>query len=168
MTRIDPKSYKQDVPEFGHKMLKYYALDPEYINPNNGSYGRTPKPIQLAIDEITAKSRSCPDLFHKISYLPMLIDTREKLAFLVGAKKDEVVLVENASVALNFDLQNFEWEEVDIVISFSSTYNAISRTVEHISDPSDIMHHESRVPSDPQRYHLSVQSTLAKEPCKTQ
>ena len=28
--------YKQPPPPFGHALLKYYALDPEYINLNNG------------------------------------------------------------------------------------------------------------------------------------
>ena len=28
--------YKQPPPPFGHSLLKYYALDPEYINLNNG------------------------------------------------------------------------------------------------------------------------------------
>jgi hypothetical protein len=30
------KIYKQEEPVFGHPMLKHYALDPEYINLNNG------------------------------------------------------------------------------------------------------------------------------------
>ena len=28
--------YKQAPPPFGHALLKHYALDPEYINLNNG------------------------------------------------------------------------------------------------------------------------------------
>ena len=33
------KVYKQEEPVFGHSMLKHYALDPEYINLNNGMAG---------------------------------------------------------------------------------------------------------------------------------
>ena len=29
--------YKQPPPPFGHALLKYFAIDPEYINLNNGS-----------------------------------------------------------------------------------------------------------------------------------
>jgi hypothetical protein len=32
-------SYKDEEPEFGHGMLKHFALDPSYINMNNGAKG---------------------------------------------------------------------------------------------------------------------------------
>ncbi|KAH9479107.1 Hercynylcysteine sulfoxide lyase [Psilocybe cubensis] len=145
---VSSRFYANDVPEFGHKMLKYFALDPDYINLNNGSYGTTPKPVQLAVDELTEKIEACPDLFHKFSYLPMLVESRARVASLIGAKTDEVVFVENASMGINTILRNFEWEEGDMIIScefpyhmapgltshFSTTYNAVSRTIQHISD----------------------------------
>ncbi|PPQ88741.1 hypothetical protein CVT25_008548 [Psilocybe cyanescens] len=134
MTQLDPYSYTQDVPEFGHKMLKYFSLDPEYINLNSGSYGTTPRPVQLAAYELEAKIESNPDLFHRVLFQPMLVEVREKLAALIGAKTDEVVLVVNASLGINVVLRNFDWEEGDIIISFTTTYNSISRTAKYLSD----------------------------------
>jgi hercynylcysteine S-oxide lyase len=124
--------YKQPPPPFGHALLKYYALDPEYINLNNGSvlptvlwkdsllifgdlgsYGTTPKPVLEAVKELTLEIESNPDLFHRLTYQKRLNAVREKLARLIGAKTDEVVLVTNASTGINTILRNFEWEHGD-------------------------------------------------------
>ena len=59
---------------------------------------------------------SNPDLFHRLTYQKRLIGVREKLASLIGAKTDEVVLVPNASMGINTILRNFEWEKEDQII----------------------------------------------------
>ena len=63
---------------------------------------------------------ACPDLFHRIDYMPQLREVRRRLANLVGAKTDELVLVTNASMGINAVLRNFEWEEGDLIISCKS------------------------------------------------
>jgi len=127
--------YKQPPPPFGHALLKHYALDPEHINFNNGdvltvresdsllinntlgSYGTTPRPVLEAINELTAEIESNPDLFHRLAYQQRLIDVREKLSRLIGAKTDEVVLVSNASMGVNTVLRNFNWEQSDEIFA---------------------------------------------------
>ncbi|KAF8194637.1 pyridoxal phosphate-dependent transferase, partial [Pholiota molesta] len=127
-------SYKDEEPEFGHGMLKHFALDPSYINMNNGSYGTTPRPVMQAVTELSERIEANPDLFHRIDFKPLLDDARQRVADLVGAQLDEIVFVTNASVGLNTVLRNFEWEEGDIIFAFTTTYNSISRTVEYLSD----------------------------------
>ena len=78
-----------------------------------GSYGTTPKPVLEAGNELTLEIESNPDLFHRLTYQKRLIGVREKLASLIGAKTDEVVLVTNASTGINTILRNFEWEKDD-------------------------------------------------------
>ncbi|PPQ86611.1 hypothetical protein CVT26_012983 [Gymnopilus dilepis] len=124
-------------------MLKYYGLDPKYINLNNGSYGTPPKPVLRAAEELTAKIEANPDYFIRIEYLPLLADVRHRLATFVGAKTEEVVLVTNASVGLNTILRNLEWEEGDLILSLSTTYESVSRTIQYLTDLSP--HLTSRV-----------------------
>jgi len=81
-----------------------------------GSYGTTPRPVQEAVNELTLEIESNPDLFHRLTYQKRLIGVREKLARLIGAKTDEVVLVSNASMGVNTVLRNFEWEKGDQII----------------------------------------------------
>ena len=53
----------------------------------------------------------------------MLITARQKVADLIGAKLDEVVLVLNASTGINTILRNFDWEEGDIVFACACSRN---------------------------------------------
>lgn len=85
------------------------------MNYHVGSYGTTPKPVQLAVDELTAKIEFNPDVFMRVTLYPMLEKVREQLAGFIGAKTDEIVLVQNTSVGIATILRNFEWEEGDII-----------------------------------------------------
>ncbi|KAJ3513808.1 hypothetical protein NLJ89_g2748 [Agrocybe chaxingu] len=135
MGDLDYKTlYTQKPPPLGEELKAYYKLDPQYINLNNGSYGTTPKPVLKAVHDLTDQIEANPDLFHRISYPPMLNDVRARIAKLIGAKTDEVVLVTNASMGLNVVLRNFNWEEGDAIFTFTTTYNAISFAAKSIGD----------------------------------
>jgi hypothetical protein len=127
--------YKQSPPAFGHAMHQHFALDPEYINLNHGdricllfsdspftigictgSYGSPPLPVLAAVNKMSIEIEANPDKFHRITYMPLLVEVRRKLAQLIGANLDECVLVTNASVGVNTILRNFEWEKGDIIV----------------------------------------------------
>ncbi|KAG6917108.1 hypothetical protein DXG01_003928 [Tephrocybe rancida] len=126
--------FKQTPPAFGHEVLKYFAFDPEYLNLNSGSYGSTPVPVLDAVQKLTMQIEANPDLFHRLEFQPLLLDVRRRLAQLIGADVDEVVLVSNASLGINTVLRNFEWEEGDTLISFNTTYGSINQTVKYLHD----------------------------------
>ncbi|KAG5353596.1 hypothetical protein C0989_005117 [Termitomyces sp. Mn162] len=129
-----PDLFKQAPPKLGHEVLKYYAFDPEYINLNNGSYGSTPTPVLDAVHKLTLQVEANPDLFHRLDFQPLLIDVRRRIAQLIGADVDEVVLVANASMGVNTVLRNFEWENGDTIIGCDTTYGSVDRTIHHLSD----------------------------------
>ncbi|KAG6846998.1 hypothetical protein H0H93_010662, partial [Arthromyces matolae] len=126
--------FKQPPPKLGHETLKYYAFDPEYLNLNNGSYGATPKPVIEITRKLEDQIESNPDLFMRLDYQPLWIDVRRRVAQLIGADVDEVVLVPNASMGVNTVLRNFEWEEGDTIIGFSTTYGSVDRTIHYLHD----------------------------------
>ncbi|KAF9035625.1 pyridoxal phosphate-dependent transferase [Panaeolus papilionaceus] len=126
--------YRQPPPPFGHACLELYSLDPEYLNLNNGSYGTTPKPVTQAIEELTLRVERSPDLFHRVEYQPMLKNVRARLADFVGAKTEEIMLVNNASMGINTILRNFQWEKGDVIFAFTTTYGSVTGTVKSISD----------------------------------
>lgn len=65
-----------------------------------------------------------PDKFHRITYMPLLVEVRRKLAQLIGANIDECVLVQNASAGVNTVLRNFEWENGDIIVPCKCLYTS--------------------------------------------
>ncbi|PCH42559.1 PLP-dependent transferase [Wolfiporia cocos MD-104 SS10] len=121
-------------PPFGHQIKRFWAFESEFVNLNHGSYGSTPLPVLYKCSELTMLSERNPDLFHRILYLPMLNKARERVADLIGADCDEVVLIPNATHGINTILRNLEWHEGDVIMGASTTYGAISKTIQYISD----------------------------------
>ncbi|KAJ3555960.1 hypothetical protein NP233_g12087 [Leucocoprinus birnbaumii] len=166
MENVDPADlYRQGPPTFGHELLKYFALDPEYINLNHGthsplhpslpnqpckrgdshkrhtapmvltgSFGSSPYVVHKVANDLNLKLESNPDRFLRLEYLHYLTDVREKLAKMVNAKRDEIVLVPNASVGINTVLRNFEWEEGDVIVYFNTSYKSIYQTAHNLAD----------------------------------
>ncbi|KAJ7837375.1 PLP-dependent transferase [Mycena olivaceomarginata] len=108
-------------PQFGRAMLEYFPFDPGYTNLNHGSYGSLPLPVMEAYR------------WMKFTYTPRLINVRQRIAALIGAKTDECVLVPNASHAISTVLRNIEWQKDD-VMWLKTTYNSVERTAQYISD----------------------------------
>ncbi|KAK0452766.1 pyridoxal phosphate-dependent transferase [Desarmillaria tabescens] len=122
-------------PAFGHQMKEYFHFDPEYVNLNHGSYGSLPRPVSAWCGALSDKIERNPDLFMRLTYQPMLVAVREKVASFIGVSNvDEVVLVPNASHGVNTVLKNFIWEKGDVIITCNTTYGSISRTAQYISD----------------------------------
>lgn len=87
--------------------------------------------------EIVTLAERNPDKFHRITYMPLLVESRKRIAELVGARTDEIVLVTNATHGVNEVLRNFEWREGDVLLSATTTYGAVSRTAQYLSDRSE-------------------------------
>ncbi|EMD33519.1 hypothetical protein CERSUDRAFT_118090 [Gelatoporia subvermispora B] len=138
-TEVQPPSgytYDENAksPPFGHALKGFWAFDPEYVNLNHGSYGSLPLPVLFACAELGMLAERNPDKFHRITYMPLLEESRKIVADQVGANADEIVLVPNATHGLNTILRNFEWREGDVVIGASTTYGAVSRTMQFLAD----------------------------------
>ncbi|KAF5390565.1 hypothetical protein D9757_002601 [Collybiopsis confluens] len=127
--------YQSPPPPFGHQMRKFFAFDPDYVNINHGSYGSVPIAVEEASKQYYALVEGNPDLFHRFTAIDLVRDARERMAKFIGvADKDELVFVPNASHGLNNVLRSFIWEEGDIICSFNTTYDSISRTAQYIAD----------------------------------
>lgn len=85
-----------------------------------GSYGTTPRPVLEAVRALSDRIESNPDLFHRIDFKPLLDEARSRAAQIIGANRDEVVFVPNASMGVNTALRNFDWEEDDIIFACTS------------------------------------------------
>ncbi|OSD06472.1 PLP-dependent transferase [Trametes coccinea BRFM310] len=124
----------QKPPPFGHALKRYFALDEDYVNLNNGSYGTPPLPVLFAVQRLGYEIERNPDRFHRLTYQPRLDKARDGVAKLIGADTDEVVLVPNATHALNTVLRNFEWRSGDLLIGASTTYGAVANTIRYLAD----------------------------------
>jgi selenocysteine lyase/cysteine desulfurase len=120
---------------FGKQMREaHFGFSPSFTPLNHGSYGTTPLLVQQRQRELQKLETERPDPF--IVYnLPNLIDeSRQAVAPLLGASAEEVVLVPNASTGVNTVLRNLKFEEKDIIVHFSTIYDACERAIDSISE----------------------------------
>ncbi len=88
-----------------------------------GSNGSLPRPVSAWCSALSDKIESNPDLFMRLTYHPMLIAVREKIASVIGVSDvDEVVLVPNASHGINTVLKNFICEAGDVIFACETSY----------------------------------------------
>ncbi|PCH39756.1 PLP-dependent transferase [Wolfiporia cocos MD-104 SS10] len=120
-------------PEFGHALLPYFALDPTFVNLNHGSFGALPKPVLEECSKLTLEVEANPDYFLRVEFEPRLNEVRRRVAALLGADTDEVVLVPSVANGMNTVLRNFEWNEGDVIVPTSTTFDSITRAVNYIS-----------------------------------
>ena len=79
-----------------------------------------------------SQAESRPDYFNRYLYPSLLEESRRALAELVCASVEAVVLVSNATDAINTVMRNLRWnaDGRDVIITFSTVYDACSKAVD--------------------------------------
>lgn len=73
----------------------------------------------------------------------MLEDVRARLASFVHVPDDELVIVQNATTGINIVLHNLEWKAEDVILTCSTTYNAVDAVATYLHDIPPYPHLES-------------------------
>ena len=115
---------------FGHKIKsKYFYLDPNYINFNHGSYGTCPIPVATQQQKYYIECETNPDLFIGSTYYNYIINAREAISKVVNSDVNDIVLVENASAAINSILRSIGLQKGDKVLRLSTSYGMVINTL---------------------------------------
>lgn len=85
-----------------------------------GAFGAPPTPVQRSANVIADLVEESPDKFFRLDMVPLLASVRERLAAFIGAQKEEVVLVPNATSAAGIVLRNFDWKAGDVLVGGAS------------------------------------------------
>lgn len=97
--------------DLGNRLLgELFLLKPGLRNFNHGSFGTVPKPVMKALVDLLHEEESFPDEWFRETYLAYLVRSREAIARLIQANLDDVVMVENASYAVNSVLRSFPFQ----------------------------------------------------------
>lgn len=130
--RILPSCEFQDVDGtcFGHELKqKYFLLGDEFINLNHGSFGTVPQPVSKIQQKYFFEQESHPDTWFRVSYFNYIDAARFALSNLVHALADDLVLVENASAAVNSILRTLALKKGDKVLRLSTAYGMVTNTL---------------------------------------
>ncbi|KAG5999803.1 hypothetical protein E4U21_006293, partial [Claviceps maximensis] len=125
---------------FGRAWKKEFMFDPAWRNLNHGSFGTYPVHIRDRLRAYQDQAEARPDQFVRFGQYKLLDQSRAAVAQLVNAPPDSVVFVGNATEGVNTVLRNLKWDGLqtsgrrDVVLSFSTVYEACGKAVDYIAD----------------------------------
>ncbi|KAM0445333.1 hypothetical protein ACHAO4_009747 [Trichoderma viride] len=121
-------------PKFGKEFgEKHFMFKPGFIHLNQGSYGGYPRPVRDALRSVQDAVQAEPDNFVRYMYPAKVDEVRELIAsHLHAADTDEIVLVPNATTALNTVLRNLTYQPGDMIAYIEGTYGAIEKTIDYL------------------------------------
>ncbi|PTB38123.1 hypothetical protein M441DRAFT_199110 [Trichoderma asperellum CBS 433.97] len=137
-------------PKFGKAFgEKYFMFRPGFIHLNQGrSYGGYPHLVRDALRSVQDAVQAEPDNFVRYIYPAKVDEVRELIATHMHATNtDEIVLVPNATTALNTVLRNLTYQPGDMIAYIQGTYGAIEKTVDYLVETTPV--ESIRVPFDP-------------------
>jgi len=104
-----------------------WSLDPFTTYLNHGSFGPSPRVVQDARAEMTARLESQPMDFFLRELPPLLDEVRRRLGEFLHAPAADLTLIDNATFAMNVVAESFELSPADEVLLNDHEYGAVLR-----------------------------------------
>src|SRR5690349_10623500 len=90
----------------------HFLLQSDLVNLNHGSFGTVPRLVMDKHYQYLLEQESCPEMWFRETYFGYINKSRLSIANLIKAIVDDVVLIENASSAVNSVLSSFPFKVV--------------------------------------------------------
>lgn len=119
-----------------------FLLDEEASFTNHGSFGTVPRPVFDAQVALLRQAERHPDSWFRRQFRPLYFAACEAVANFIGASKEEVALVENATTAVNTVLRSIGLGPKDGVLVTSFSYAACSIAARAASEASGATLHQ--------------------------
>ncbi|KAI1416571.1 aminotransferase family protein-like protein [Hypoxylon sp. FL1857] len=127
---------------FGRQMRQaHFSFASSYTPLNHGSFGAFPSCVRSYQRELQRETEAKPDTFIRFTYPRLLQEAREAVAPLLGAETDEVVFVPNALTAINTVLRNLKYRDGDVILYFSTIYDACLKTIQSLEETTKVKGH---------------------------
>jgi hercynylcysteine S-oxide lyase len=136
MTFGDKKQNPQFGTEFGKK---YFGFGKSVVNLNHGSFGAIPTQILDARVKHMKEIANFPDAFFKFEVFPRIEHSRKLMAEFLDADEDNLVLVTNATTALNTVLRSYPLNIGDKILFCSTIYGSCLHTLQFLENRQDIV-----------------------------
>jgi isopenicillin-N epimerase len=110
-----------------------WALDPEVVYLNHGSFGACPRFVLEKQTEYRQKLEKEPIRF-LVKEIEILLDiSRRKVSAFMNANPDDVVFVQNATAGVNAVFRSLKFNPDDEILFTNHIYSACKKTLEFIS-----------------------------------
>lgn len=107
---------------------KYYAVDEDYINLENGYYGIQPKPVLQAFQKNIVIANEQAARFARKDYPGIAAAVKKELAAFLEVSDEEIIITRNATEALNIAIQGYPFKPGDEVLLNQLDYFSMIET----------------------------------------
>ena len=115
---------------FGREIREsLFCLDREAAFTNHGSFGTVPRPVLDAHLDLLRQVEAQPDGWFRHTLKPLFLHACEAAGKFIGASREEVVLVENATSAVNIIVRGLNLTPKDGILATTFTYEACKNAV---------------------------------------
>lgn len=119
---------------FGVEMRKHFFLDLDnWTFLNHGAFGCVLKDGLETAYKWQCYVERQPVRFVDREMLPLLAHVNRRLAKFVGAEPSDVVLLPNATAAINTVIKSIDWRPGDVVYFLNTCYYTVKKLFRHIS-----------------------------------
>jgi selenocysteine lyase/cysteine desulfurase len=129
---------------------KYYELDGDYINLENGYYGIQPKPVLEVFQKNVVKANAQAARFARKDYPAIAAAAKKDVAAFLGVADDEIIITRNATEALNIAIQGYPFKQGDEVILNQLDYFSMIETFRMLEKRGEISVKEFEMPLLPE------------------
>ncbi|BFZ05758.1 hypothetical protein BsWGS_08796 [Bradybaena similaris] len=126
-----PREYDLDTQnlssvKFGKEIKgKEFYLNPDTVFFNHGSYGTVPRRVREIQMKYMQEQEEHPDLWFRITAKYYMDKARQEVADFVGADVKDLLLVSNATTAINNIVKSFPFKPGDALLDTSLTYGEV-------------------------------------------
>jgi isopenicillin-N epimerase len=149
---------------FGADLRPLFQLEDGPVHLNHGSFGATPRAVLEAQRDWRDRMEAEPSRFMEFEFRPALRAAAARLAPYVGAKADDLAMVENPTQAVNAILRSLDLKPGDRILINDQTYGAVRNTVRFVCSMTGAEIAEWTLPfpaQSPEQAQASFETALA-------
>lgn len=117
---------------FGYPMKKKYFKFGDTVNLNHGSFGNCAQPVLKAKFNLFEEVLEFPDAFFKYNIFSYMKENRQVAAELLDAELENLVLVPNATSAINTVLRSIPLKKGDKFVYCNTIYGSCMNTLKFL------------------------------------
>jgi isopenicillin-N epimerase len=134
------------MPLLGKAVRHEWALDPNFLSVNHGSFGATPRVVLAAQREWQQRMEAQPGRFMRAVLPEALRHAADRLGGFIGANGKDIAFVENATTGCNAVLRSLHLSPGDEIVVLSHGYGAVRNTVRFVCERAGARVVEAEVP----------------------
>lgn len=126
-------TFDRSLTSFGAEMRKHFFLDLDnWTFLNHGAFGCVLKDALETAYKWQCYVERQPVRFVDREMLPLLAHINRRLAKFVGAEASDIVLLPNATAAINTVIRSIDWRPGDTVYFLNTCYYTVKKLFRHI------------------------------------